>query len=152
MTPEENIAAINAELSAARAKLANLLAQKTANEARTAQWLDKVRRMGPASDSDAALASCAADKISIASQLTSVNEQIAQLTTQLDNAMKAKDAQDAAHAKAISEGLSGEAAVERAKGIVAGEKAKTTAIIIAAIVVGALALFWGWRKFIKKKA
>lgn len=150
MTPEENIAAINAELAAARASKATHEGQRVANIARTQDWMRTYRGPGHSAEADTALASCAADKAVIDAQLIADNERIAQLTAQLDSAMKAKETQDAAHSQAIAEGLTGEAAIERAKGIVAAQKSRTIAIVIAATVLGLIALFWAWRKFMAK--
>lgn len=144
MSIEEQIASINAQLATVRANLASHKAQQVANIARTADWLRNYRGPGHSAEADAALASCAADKVQIESQIASDNAQIDALTKQLDAAMKAADAQNAALADAASKGLTGDVALQRAK---TRNMAIMAGIGIIALVVG----LWAWKKYIRKK-
>lgn len=143
MTYEEQIANLNKQLSAARASLAIHQGQQTANIARTNDWMDKVRRMGPAADSDQALAECAADKAKIDKQLDADNKDIANLQKQLEQAMAAKQTSDNALAGAAAKGLFPEAAAQKAK-------AQKIAIIIGVSLIAVVVGLWAWKKFIRK--
>lgn len=144
MSFEEQIASINAQLAQVRTNLASHKAQQIANVARTADWMRNYRGPGHSAEADAALASCAADKAQIESQIASDNAQIDTLTAQLDAAMKAADAQNSALAEAASKGLTGDVALQRAK---TRNMAIMAGVGLLVIVVG----LWAWRKFIRKK-
>ncbi len=144
MTPEENIAAINAQISQVQANLASHQAQAVANMNRHAAWMDKVMRQGTSPDAEAALASCAVDKVTIEKQIANDNQQLANLQSQLDAAVKAKAAQDAGLAVAASKGLTGDVALQKAKN-------ETIMIAIGVGLIAVVVGFWAWRKFIRKK-
>ena len=144
MSYEEQIASINAQLAQARKDLATHTSQRVANEIRTADWLDHVRRMGPSADSDRALAECGAAQAQIEQQIKDDNAAIATLTAQLDAATKAKAASDAALATAASKGLTGDVALQKAKN-------ETIMIAIGVGLIAVVVGFWAWRKFIRKK-
>ncbi len=144
MTPEENIAAINAQISQVQANLASHQAQQVANTNRRDDWLRDYRGPGNSQEADAALADTATQAVRIAEQIKNDQQQLASLQTQLDAAVKAKAAQDAALAVAASKGLTGDVALQKAKN-------ETIMIAIGVGLIAVVVGFWAWRKFIRKK-
>lgn len=144
MSIEEQIASINAQLATVRANLASHKAQQVANAARTADWMRNYRGPGHSAEADAALASCAADKVQIESQIASDNANIEALTKQLDAATKALAAQNSALADAASKGLTGDVALQRAK-------TRNMAIMAGVGLVVIVVALWAWKRYIHKK-
>lgn len=147
MTIEENLADLNAQLERALQNQASHQAQKVANEFRTNDWLRNYKGPGHSQEADVALASCAADKVQIAAQLANDAVLIKSIQDQIAAAQIALANEQAAKAQAAAEGLTGAAAEERAKALVAISETKKWVIIIAALVAAIGLIYWGWRKF-----
>ena len=135
------------QIAAAQALLNQAQRQLTGQQQRLSSWMATYRGPGNSTEADNAIADAHRWIATHQAEIKQLEGTIAKLNTQLEAARKAAAEWDAAMASAAAQGLTGEAAVEHARSVVAQQKGKTFLLVAVGVALLLLLVLYIYKRY-----
>ena len=135
------------QIASAQVLLNNAQRSLAAQQTRLNSWMATYRGPGNSAEADAAIPDAQRWIATHQAEIRQLEGTIAELNTQLEQARAAAAQWDAAMASAAAQGLTGEAAVEHARSVVAQQKGKTFLLVAVGVALLLLLVLYIYKRY-----